>query len=61
MASIDHAMWFHRPMRSDEWVLTDATSPSAASSRGLCTGRMFDASGRLVASIAQEGLFRPKG
>jgi acyl-CoA thioesterase-2 len=60
MASIDHAMWFHRPMRSDEWVLTDATSPSAASSRGLCTGRMFDAGGRLVASIAQEGLFRPR-
>lgn len=60
MASIDHAMWFHRPMRADDWVLTDATSPSAASSRGLCTGRMFSSDGRLVASIAQEGLFRPR-
>lgn len=60
MASIDHAMWFHRPLRSDDWVLLEAESPSAASSRGLCTGRMFSADGRLVVSIAQEGLFRQK-
>jgi acyl-CoA thioesterase-2 len=60
MASIDHAMWFHRPLRADDWVLVDATSPSASSSRGLCAARMFAADGRLVASVAQEGLFRPR-
>jgi acyl-CoA thioesterase-2 len=60
MASIDHAMWFHRPLRADDWVLVDATSPSASSSRGLCAARMFTADGRLVASVAQEGLFRPR-
>ncbi|MGF1663455.1 MAG: acyl-CoA thioesterase [Kineosporiaceae bacterium] len=60
MASIDHAMWFHRPLRADDWVLVDATSPSASSSRGLCAARMFTADGRLVVSVAQEGLFRPR-
>lgn len=56
-ASIDHAMWFHRPFRSDEWLLYDMVSPSAADARGFCTGNLFQ-DGRLVASCAQEGLIR---
>jgi acyl-CoA thioesterase-2 len=52
-ASLDHAMWFHRPGRVDDWMLYTQASPSA-------TGRMFDATGRLVASIAQEGMLRIK-
>jgi acyl-CoA thioesterase-2 len=58
-ASIDHAVWFHTQPRSDRWLLLDATSPAASSSRGLCTGRMYAADGTLVATVAQEGLFRP--
>ena len=57
-ASLDHTMWFHRPFRADEWLLYDQTSPSASGSRGLSTGRLFDARGALVASVAQEGLIR---
>jgi acyl-CoA thioesterase-2 len=57
-ASLDHAMWFLRPFRIDEWLLYDQTSPSAALGRGLNTGRMFDRTGALVASITQEGLLR---
>lgn len=57
-ASIDHAMWFHRPFRADGWLLYDQVSPSASGGRGLSLGRLFDRSGRLIASVAQEGLVR---
>lgn len=56
-ASIDHAMWFHRPFRADEWLLYDMVSPSTADARGFCTGNLFQ-DGLLVASCAQEGLIR---
>jgi acyl-CoA thioesterase-2 len=58
MASLDHAMWFHRPVRVDEWLLFDLHSPAAAGGRGLARGEVYGADGRLVASIAQEGLMR---
>ncbi|MGH8827797.1 MAG: acyl-CoA thioesterase [Jiangellaceae bacterium] len=57
-ASLDHAMWFHRPFRADEWLLYDQASPSASGGRGLVFGRLFTASGELVATVAQEGLIR---
>jgi acyl-CoA thioesterase II len=57
-ASLDHAMWFHRPFRVDEWVLYDQSSPSASGGRGLATGSLFAADGRLVATAVQEGLLR---
>lgn len=56
-ASIDHAMWFHRPVRADEWLLYDMVSPSTSGARGFCTGRLFQG-GEAVASCAQEGLIR---
>ena len=58
MASLDHAMWFHRPFRADEWLLYSMESPNAAGARGLALGKFFDADGVLVASTAQEGLIR---
>jgi acyl-CoA thioesterase-2 len=58
MASLDHAMWFHRPVRVDEWLLFAYDSPSASGSRGLARGQVFSESGVLVASTAQEGLIR---
>lgn len=58
VASLDHAMWFHRPARADEWLLYSQQSPSAQSGRGLGLGRMFTEDGILVASIAQEGMLR---
>jgi acyl-CoA thioesterase-2 len=60
-ASIDHAMWFHREFRADEWLLYDQASPSASNARGFATGRLFTLDGRLIASVAQEGLIRPLG
>ncbi len=57
-ASLDHAMWFHRPFRADEWFLYDCASPSASGSRGLATGRFFSHDGSLVATVVQEGLLR---
>jgi acyl-CoA thioesterase-2 len=57
-ASLDHAMWFHRAFRADEWLLYDQVSPSASGGRGLATGRLFAGDGRLVASVVQEGLVR---
>jgi acyl-CoA thioesterase-2 len=57
-ASLDHAMWFHRPFRADDWVLCDYTSPSASGGRGLATGRFFGWDGRLIASVVQEGVVR---
>lgn len=59
LASLDHAMWFHRPVRADEWLLYDQVSPSATGARGLSIGRVFDARGVLVATAVQEGLVRP--
>ena len=59
-ASLDHAMWFHRPVRVDEWVLYTQESPSASGGRGLGIGRMFAADGTLVATVAQEGMVRVK-
>jgi acyl-CoA thioesterase-2 len=58
-ASLDHALWFQRPFRADEWLLYDAVSPSAVGGRGLAMGRLFAADGRLVAAVVQEGLVRP--
>ena len=57
-ASLDHAMWFHRPVRMDEWVLFAQESPSSGGGRGLGTGRMFSQDGTLVATVAQEGMMR---
>ncbi len=59
-AILDHAMWFHRPARADEWILYTEQSPSAQGGRGLATGRMFAADGRLLATVAQEGMLRLK-
>ena len=57
-ASLDHAMWFMRPFRADEWLLYDQTSPSAGAGRALTQGRIFDRDGSLVAAVTQEGLSR---
>jgi acyl-CoA thioesterase-2 len=58
MASLDHAMWFHRPFRADEWLLYVQDSPSASGARGLNRGLIYNRAGDLVASAAQEGLIR---
>ncbi len=57
-ASLDHAMWFHRDFRFDDWLLYVVDSPSASGARGLCFGRVYTRDGRLVASAAQEGMLR---
>jgi acyl-CoA thioesterase-2 len=57
-ASIDHAMWFHRPFKADQWLLYDQISPTASGALGLSTGRLFQ-DGILVSNVAQEGLIRP--
>ncbi|WP_236788502.1 acyl-CoA thioesterase II [Amycolatopsis sp. GM8] len=57
-ASLDHALWFHRPFRADEWFLYDSASPSASGARALATGRFFAADGTLIATVVQEGLLR---
>jgi acyl-CoA thioesterase II len=57
-ASLDHAMWFHRPFRADEWLLYDQESPSASDMRGLARGEIFTEDGRLAVSVVQEGLLR---
>ncbi len=59
-ASLDHAMWFHRPVRVDEWHLYSQDSPSSSGGRGLTRGSLFARDGTLVASVAQEGLIRPR-
>jgi len=61
MASLDHAMWFHRPFRADAWLLYAQESPIAHGARGFATGRLFTRDGTLVVSVAQEGLIRPLG
>ncbi len=60
LASLDHALWFHRPFRADEWLLYVQDSPSAHGARGFCRGSVFTRDGRLVASVTQEGLTRPR-
>ncbi|SIQ68953.1 (3S)-malyl-CoA thioesterase [Rhizobium sp. RU35A] len=59
-ASIDHAMWFHRPSRLDDWLLYAQDSPSTSGARGMTRGALYDRSGALVASVAQEGLIRKR-
>jgi acyl-CoA thioesterase-2 len=61
VASLDHAMWFHRPFRADDWLLYDQQSPSASGARGLAIGRLFTRDGRHVVSVVQEGLLRVIG
>ena len=60
VASLDHAMWFHRPFRADEWLLYAQDSPSASGARGFNRGAIYWRDGTLVASVAQEGLIRPR-
>ncbi|MBI3770410.1 MAG: acyl-CoA thioesterase II [Deltaproteobacteria bacterium] len=60
MASLDHAMWFHRTFRADEWLLYAQESPNASGSRGFTTGSLFTRDGTLVVSVAQEGLIRQR-
>jgi acyl-CoA thioesterase II len=57
-ASLDHALWFHRPFRADEWLLYAQDSPNLADSRGFSRGLIFSRDGTLIASVAQEGLLR---
>lgn len=57
-ASLDHALWFHRDFRADDWLLYALDSPSASNARGFTRGNLFDRKGRLVASVVQEGLIR---
>ncbi|MEW2162004.1 acyl-CoA thioesterase II [Streptomyces sp. NPDC007084] len=57
-ASLDHAMWFHRPFRADEWLLYDQESPSASGGRGLGQARIYTRDGRLAISVIQEGVVR---
>ena len=58
VASLDHAMWFHRPFRADQWLLYVQDSPVSSGGRGLARGLMYSQAGELVASVAQEGLIR---
>jgi acyl-CoA thioesterase-2 len=60
MASLDHAMWFHREIDFNDWLLYNIQSPAAQNGRGLCFGHVYNTSGVLVASVAQEGLVRYK-
>ncbi len=59
-ASLDHAMWFHRPVRVSDWLLYAQDSPSSSGARGLTRGSLYSADGVLTASVAQEGLIRPR-
>jgi len=59
MASLDHAMWFHRPFRADEWLLYVQDTPSASDGRGIARGLFFTERGELAVSVVQEGLIRP--
>jgi acyl-CoA thioesterase-2 len=58
IASLDHAMWWHRDGRADDWLLYVQESPNAIGGRGLSLGRVYDRAGHLLASIAQEGMIR---
>jgi acyl-CoA thioesterase-2 len=59
LASLDHAVWFHRPFRADEWLLYAQDSPVSHGARGFARGSIFTRAGSLVASVVQEGLVRP--
>jgi acyl-CoA thioesterase II len=59
IASLDHAMWFHRPFRADEWLLYHQTSPTTSRARGLAQGSLFCQDGTLAVTVTQEGLIRP--
>ena len=59
-ASLDHALWFHRPFRADDWLLYAQDSPNLCGGRGLARGLIFARDGTLVASVAQEGLIRER-
>jgi acyl-CoA thioesterase II len=59
-ASLDHAVWFHRPFRVDDWLLYSTDAPAAAGARGFTRGSIFTRDGALVASTAQEGLLRTR-
>jgi acyl-CoA thioesterase-2 len=61
LASLDHALWFHRPFRADDWLFYTQESPSSHGARGYCRGDIFTRQGVLVASVAQEGLLRQRG
>jgi len=60
LASLDHALWFHRPFRADEWMLYAQDSPSSHGARGFCRGNVFTRDGVLIASVCQEGLMRQR-
>jgi acyl-CoA thioesterase-2 len=60
MASLDHAMWFHHPFKMDDWLLYAQDSPSASGARGFNRGALYTRDGKLVASVVQEGLMRPR-
>ena len=60
LASLDHALWYHRPFRADEWLLYVQDSPSAYGARGFCRGSIFTRDGTLIASVVQEGLMRQR-
>jgi acyl-CoA thioesterase-2 len=60
VASLDHAMWFMRAFRADEWLLYDQSSPSASGGRALCQGKIFTQTGEMVAAVMQEGMTRYK-
>ncbi len=59
VASLDHAMWFHRPLRADEWLLLRVETATAGHARAFTRGEVFRADGALAVSVAQEGLIRP--
>jgi acyl-CoA thioesterase-2 len=59
IASLDHAMWFHRPFRADQWLLYHQRSQSASGGRGIAEGSIFTSEGTLVTTVIQEGLMRP--
>jgi acyl-CoA thioesterase-2 len=60
MASLDHSMWFHEPFDISDWLLYTMDSPSASGARGFNRGELYTEAGKLVASVAQEGLMRPR-
>jgi len=60
MASLDHCMWFHHPARADEWLLYELEAVATARARGVARGSLWDQDGRLVASLVQEVLARPR-
>ena len=60
LASLDHALWLHRPFRADEWMLYAQDSPSSHGARGFCRGNLFNRDGALIASVCQEGLMRER-